>query len=132
VNCHVAIPHGWKTPRLLVNTGWNGTVNGMHAGIIEGDRAPYRSPDVLGTNATEGTAMLLNPATGYNGMGALTWPASGPTELKDGAAVWDRYTCEGCGHHYHAVQERDATNVRIITNSSDYMDDYDPTMVAPE
>ncbi|MBN2840508.1 MAG: cell wall-binding repeat-containing protein [Coriobacteriia bacterium] len=131
VNCHIAIPHGWKAPRLLVNTGWAGGVNGIHAGVIEGDRAPYRDPDVLGTDATEGTDMLLNPATGYNGMGALTWPASGPTEFKDGAAIWDRYTCEGCGHHYHAVQERDATNVRIITNSSDYMDDYNADMVAP-
>jgi len=126
VNCHVAVPHGWDTPRLLVNTGWNGTVNGIHAGLIEGDRAPYRSPYVLGTTATEDTAMLLDPETGYNGMGALTWPASGPVDFVNGAAVWDRYTCEGCGHHYHAVQERDGSNVRIITNKSDYMDDYVP------
>ncbi|HAL29743.1 MAG TPA: hypothetical protein DCP20_03375 [Coriobacteriia bacterium] len=132
VNCHVAVPHAWDTPRLLVNTGWNGTVNGIHAGLIEGDRAPYRSPYVLGTDATEGTAMLLDPETGYNGMGALTWPASGPMDFVNGAAIWDRYTCEGCGHHYHAVQERDGSNVRIITNKSDYMDDYNADMVAPD
>lgn len=133
VNCHIAVPHGWKAPRLLVNTGWAGGTNGIHAGNIEGDRAPYRSPYVLGTNATEGSGMLLDPATGYNGMGALTWPAAGPMRLTDGAAVWDRYSCEGCGHHYHAVLERnvvngaaegDPLNVRIITNTSDYMDDY--------
>ncbi len=111
VNCHIGVPHGWKRPRLLVNTGWTGAANDIGAGVIAGDVAPYRSPDVLGTTRSAG-GITMNP-NGYNGMGMLTLSgvdnhrlnasASGarnPSETYyTGAAYWSEPSCQACNDH---------------------------------
>lgn len=112
VGCHIGIPHGWKRPRLLVNGGWNGTANSIGAGVIPADPAPYRDPDMLGTSRSQGGA-LLNPLTGYNGMGMLTLSAvdnhnlwAGSVSATDpakqyytGAAYWSEPSCQACNDH---------------------------------
>jgi len=67
VNCHIAIPHGWKRPRLIVNSGpgfafasfpATTTVNGVATRFMwidstrsrPADPAPYRSPRQFGTS----------------------------------------------------------------------------------
>lgn len=112
VGCHIGVPHGWKRPRLLVNSGWNGMPNSIGAGVIEGDRPPYKDPDLLGTTRTNG-GVLLNPLTGYNGMGMLTlsavdnhnlWAGSGSAtdpakQYFTGAAYWSEPSCQACNDH---------------------------------
>jgi hypothetical protein len=67
VNCHIAVPHGWKRPRLIVNSGpgvafaafpATTTINGVPTGFMWADNtnarpadpAPYRSPNQFGTS----------------------------------------------------------------------------------
>lgn len=111
VNCHIGIPHGWKRPRLLVNTGWGGGANSIGAGVVVGDAAPYRSPDALGTTRTNG-GIPMNP-NGYNGMGMLTLSAVDNHRLNasastvrhpaetyyTGAAYWSEPSCQACNDH---------------------------------
>jgi hypothetical protein len=108
VGCHIGIPHGWKRPRLLVNGGWNGTANSNGAGVIPADPAPYKDPDMLGTSRTNG-GIVMNPVTGYNGMGMLTlsavdnhnlWAGSGIAgQYYTGAAYWSEPSCQACNDH---------------------------------
>ena len=112
VGCHIGIPHGWKRPRLLVNSGWNGTPNSIGVGYIEGDQPPYKDPDMLGTSRTNG-GIYINPLTGYNGMGMLTlsavdnhnlWAGSGSAtdpakQYYTGAAYWSEPSCQACNDH---------------------------------
>jgi hypothetical protein len=119
VNCHIGVPHGWKRPRLLVNGGWDGTASDIGAGVIEGDPAPYRDPDMLGTTRNRG-GIHMNP-NGFNGMGMLTlsavdnhnlnagstWPnPTGSTTVSrqgmvytTGAAYWSEPSCQACNDH---------------------------------
>jgi len=110
VNCHIGVPHGWKMPRLLVDTNV--------------DVAPYRDPDQLGTTrigaVTGGKTPVLG-ANGFNGIGmqALsgvnnhtlgladgTQPYDNDGLLTDtrnlgnaGVAYWDESQCQACGIH---------------------------------
>jgi hypothetical protein len=105
VNCHVAIPHGWRAPRLLVNT--------------DTDVAPYKDAKAMGTTA--GTV----GANGFNGIGMQElsgvnnhilggsngtpgWqPYATGTGLAEpslnqahnGTAYWDESQCKACGDH---------------------------------
>jgi hypothetical protein len=109
VNCHVAIPHGWTAPRLLVNTG-KGT-SGLPAGeSVAGDSAPYLSPMHLGTTQTGGSAILYRfiggawvqqaPGTGgFNRIGMLYLSGVDQHTLVNGAASWTEASCAGCGDH---------------------------------
>jgi hypothetical protein len=118
VNCHVAIPHGWKAPRLLVNTG-KATALGTPAEVVLGDSAPYLSPNALGTSRNNGGVPMFG---GWNKQGMLTlsavddhtlygggyvYAASGsivPTNTLvgkyiTGAASWSEPGCQGCNEH---------------------------------
>ena len=95
-----------------MNSGWNGAPNSIGAGLIEGDPAPYRDPDLLGTSRADG-GILINPLTGYNGMGMLTlsavdnhnlWAGSGGAvdlakRYTTGAAYWSEPSCQACNDH---------------------------------
>jgi len=104
VNCHIAIPHGWKMPRLLVDT--------------DVDEAPYVSANTLGTTRTNSTGEqntgvgaagppdtigLPNPAgvahPGFNGQGMQSLSAVDQHALVNGAAIWAEPTCQACGDH---------------------------------
>ncbi|MGB4593595.1 MAG: cell wall-binding repeat-containing protein [Coriobacteriia bacterium] len=108
VGCHIGVPHGWKSPRLLVNSGWNGAPNSIGAGVIAGASAPYRSPDLLGTTRNNGS-IPMNPVTGYNDMGMLTlsavdnhnlWAGAGvASPYNTGAAYWSEPSCQACNDH---------------------------------
>jgi hypothetical protein len=63
VNCHIAIPHAWKRPRLIVNSGpgfafasFPATTSGMpfmwmdNTRVQPADPAPYRSVNQFGTS----------------------------------------------------------------------------------
>lgn len=106
VSCHLGVPHGWKRPRLLVNTGWDGTPNSIGAGVIAGDPAPYRDPDLLGSTRTNGGIRMSG---GFNRMGMLTlsavdnhglWAGSSVTnQYQTGAAYWSEPSCQACNDH---------------------------------
>jgi hypothetical protein len=98
VNCHVAIPHGWKMPRLLVDT--------------DVDTAPYVSANQLGTTRatstgettpTVNTIGLPNPAgvahPGFNGQGMQSLSGVDQHTLTNGAAIWAETGCQACGDH---------------------------------
>jgi hypothetical protein len=107
VNCHIGVPHGWKRPRLLVNTGWDGSANSIGAGVVAGDEEPYRDPDVLGVSRNAG-GIRIGP-NGFNGMGMLTlsavdnhglWAGSQVNVRYDtGAAYWSEPSCQACNDH---------------------------------
>jgi hypothetical protein len=81
VNCHVAIPHAWKAPRLLVDT--------------QLDTAPYRSPNQLGT-LRAGNGFDANH---WNGLGMESLSAVDNHTLTNGAAIWTEASCDGCNIH---------------------------------
>ncbi|MRS12279.1 MAG: hypothetical protein EG823_04305 [Actinobacteria bacterium] len=86
VNCHIGIPHGWKRPRLLVNTGVS-ALQGLYENAVVGDQAPYLDPDHLGTsrgNLTMGTPE--NYTMKWYGYTDGRWVEAGTTTEAD--AVW--------------------------------------------
>ena len=93
VNCHIAIPHGWKAPRLLVNTG-KGAL-GVPAEVIAGDAAPFLSPNALGTLRDGGGTGAIQ----FNKIGMLTLSATDQHTLTNGAAFWSEPSCQGCNIH---------------------------------
>ena len=97
VSCHVAIPHGWQAPRLLLDVE-----NGTFAGT------PYESANAI--EAMGSIAALNNhlavPSTGLlpyaTGNGAPMDPAAGGSYniAHVGTVLWDEGQCEACGDHY--------------------------------
>jgi hypothetical protein len=116
VGCHIGVPHGWKMPRLLVDT--------------DVDVAPYKDPQFVGTTRTAssgnntGNTIKLTPGfgQGFNGQGmqalsgvnehTLGGPGgtqpynSGdglPTAAVNlghvGTAYWSEPQCQACGIH---------------------------------
>lgn len=116
VNCHVGIPHGWKMPRLLVDT--------------DVDSAPYRDPQQIGTTRTTSTGnntgntikLTSGNGQGFNGQGmqalsgvndhTLGGPGGTqpygtgdglPTAALNlghvGMAYWSEPQCQACGDH---------------------------------
>jgi len=99
VNCHIGLPHGWKRPRLLLDT--------------DQDVAPYASADQLGTTQTNRTGLgtatpvigqpdaagVVHP--GYNGEGMQSLSAVDQHTLVNGAAIWTETSCEACGFGSH-------------------------------
>jgi len=115
VNCHVGVPHGWRAPRLLVDT--------------DTDAAPYLDPQHLGTTRASSTGKntgdTRNPLTGFNGQGMQSlsgvndhtlggsngtpgWQPYGTGDGKatatlnlahTGMAYWDESQCQACGDH---------------------------------
>jgi hypothetical protein len=108
VGCHIAIPHGWTAPRLLVNTGKSSSGAGQAPeGTVAGDSAPYLSPNVLGTTRNNGGVPMVN---GWNKQGMLTLSAVDAHPLtagssypgivySTGAAMWSEPSCQGCNEH---------------------------------
>lgn len=89
VSCHVAIPHGWKAPRLLV------------------DVPKYEGTPWVSENAVEdmGTIAALNnhPLIGADGdlpyaNNAGAKPAN--NLALSGTVLWDEGQCDACGDHY--------------------------------
>jgi len=92
VNCHVAVPHGWNAPRLLVDS--------------DVDAAPYLSPDMLGTTRATSTGEKNTGDTrglyghpGFNGQGMQSLSAVDNHTLTNGAAIWTEASCQACGDH---------------------------------
>ena len=55
MNCHIAVPHGWKRPRLIVNSG-PGAFYPDNSHVATADPAPYRSSNQFGTSDAVGAA----------------------------------------------------------------------------
>jgi hypothetical protein len=70
IKCHIAIPHGWKRPRLLVS----GTM----------DSAPYKDPRLTTTNGLNGVSSTKTHT--LNSSGVPSWSES------------DCYACNRSGH----------------------------------
>jgi len=120
VSCHVGIPHGWKRPRLLVNT--------------DVDTAPYLDPMAAGTTRTNngvqmyrmvGGVWVAQPVggTGFNLIGMQSLSAVDPhVAVKDYATLtgrmdgkvtpadlntvgtddmvfWSEASCQACNDH---------------------------------
>lgn len=109
-DCHIAVPHGWTRPRLIVystdpapyNAGpavyegepTTGTVigSGMMNGIASMDTTTWTAPDLGAGN----TAPDMSKATSTH------W--NGPELLSDDGGLthyseWDTSQCNACGHH---------------------------------
>ena len=94
LNCHIAIPHGWKRPRLLVN-GYTGTYfigGGWIGGVLDPGVANQSTADPAPYWAGRGQLML----SGYS-------PGNGPTSADDqhdlnayGVPVWEEAACVSC------------------------------------
>lgn len=87
VNCHVYVPHGWKRPRLLVDTSR--------------DQAPYLSANHLGTSRTNNGVTMVN---GWNKMGEQSLSADDThtiVTIASGATLvwWTEGGCDGCDEH---------------------------------
>ena len=110
VNCHIGVPHGWKMPRLLVDT--------------DVDVAPYRDPDQLGTSRATSSGNNTGDTRGANGFnrqgmqalsgindhtlglagGIQPYSNEGDPQLvlnyaHVGVAYWDESQCQACGDH---------------------------------
>jgi len=93
VSCHVAIPHGWKAPRLLV------------------DVQKYEGTPYVSENAIEdmGTLAALNNHPRIDSTGFLPYSTSNGTANAAGSdyniahvgtVIWDESQCDACGDHY--------------------------------
>jgi hypothetical protein len=97
VSCHVAIPHGWKAPRLLI------------------DVPKYEGTDYVSENAIEdmGSIAALNnhplvPASGQlaysTGDGSSVAGLSSEYNVSlSGTVLWDESQCDACGDHYGQI-----------------------------
>jgi hypothetical protein len=98
-NCHVAIPHGWKRPRLLVyetdpapyNIGPSVTYAGAAAENRYYNFATYGTAHPEG-GQLKGISSTLGPVMSHEGeVGEyVNWQNDG------------KVTCQACGHHYAA------------------------------
>jgi hypothetical protein len=90
VACHIAIPHGWKAPRLLV------------------DGPEYAGTPWLSSNVGPeqmGTISALNNHPSIDASGDIPYGNSGaapttPNLSLSGTVVWDEGQCDACGDHY--------------------------------
>jgi hypothetical protein len=77
ISCHIAVPHGWKRPRMLV---------------VASDTPPYKSTATRGSKVPS----AIDAGTPWSGVGARSWYA-GPISLNaSGGVVWERSNCDGC------------------------------------
>jgi hypothetical protein len=98
-DCHIAIPHGWKRPRLIVYSNLNSTADQTFRttkGLPAGDAAPYNA----GPSVYEGEG-LAGTAVGSGQMNGLS-SVIGPTVVgadADSSNNWSSSQCNACGHH---------------------------------
>ncbi|MEN6430936.1 MAG: hypothetical protein ABFC80_08890, partial [Coriobacteriales bacterium] len=89
-DCHVAIPHGWKRPRLIVYYDDPAPYNAGPS-VYEGeDKADRTSSLLIGSGQMNGLSSTIGP-TDYTG---TTWTAGLP-----GSNKWTSSQCNACGHH---------------------------------
>jgi hypothetical protein len=82
-NCHIAIPHGWKRPKLIVYSNLPDPTPGYRANLglpATGDIAPYN----IGPAVYEGGA--LNDSAGL-GSGQMNGLAAGPVHFLEATHV---------------------------------------------
>ncbi|MEI8082487.1 MAG: hypothetical protein WCI74_11650, partial [Actinomycetes bacterium] len=98
VSCHVAVPHGWNQPRLLID---------IEGGEYEG--TVYQSEnavEAMGTLAALNNHVLVptNGTIAYDsGSGAALTPGVAGTSIdvsRAGTVLWDESQCDACGDHY--------------------------------
>ncbi|MEI7814342.1 MAG: hypothetical protein WCJ13_06090 [Coriobacteriia bacterium] len=110
VSCHVAIPHGWKAPRLLVD-------------VVENEGTPYASEnaveDMIGLSGVANHPKIA--ADGFT-----PWDSSGipPTAqgsqyapAHGGQVLWANQQCEGCADHYGEDAKRGLTADQIAAGN---------------
>jgi hypothetical protein len=94
VSCHVAIPHGWTAPRLLVD-------------VAKYEGTPYVSPNALEDMLTL-AALNNHPIVPSSGLlpyvhsagtvSSETTPTYDITRV--GTVLWDESQCDACGDHF--------------------------------
>jgi hypothetical protein len=111
VNCHIAIPHGWKMPRLLVNTAVDVApyVDAKLVGILEAG-----APNKIGMEGLSGVNNHpLGPATGHDPYSSGNGAAVATLNLGHvGLAYWDESQCLACDDHGN-----DSRTPRIVVPS---------------
>ncbi len=103
-SCHVAVPHGWSQPRLLVN-GYTGPY------LLKGGfpAQPGFEPTVTVNSVADpfpyfqGRGMPLLAGVGVTAPAPATSPGNGPNDAKDdhsfnafGKPVWEEAACISC------------------------------------
>jgi len=86
-NCHVAIPHGWMRPRLIVYSTDPAPFN-IGPAIYEGEDTSFPLPEdsvEIGSGQMNGLSSVIGPQP-YAGASA-------------GANRWSGSQCNACGHH---------------------------------
>jgi hypothetical protein len=121
-NCHIAVPHGWKRPKLIVYSNLDPNTAGRTAlGLpATGDSAPYNiGPAVYEGEGLFGTAVGSGQMNGLSSKGHVEYSApdqptqpdlsaftatvwSGPYLTGSGSGQyvnWSSADCNACGHH---------------------------------
>ena len=113
VSCHVAIPHGWKAPRLLVD-------------VLKYEGTPYVSENAI---EDMGTLAALNNHPVIASTGFLPYSISSGTAnavgsdyniAHVGTVLWDESQCDACGDHYGADGNRGLTTTSTPAAGSTY------------
>ncbi len=85
-DCHVAIPHGWKRPRLIVYYDDPAPYN-IGPSVYEGE-------PVTGTDIGSGQMNGLSSVIGPQNYTSASWLTGLP-----GSNKWSSSQCNACGHH---------------------------------
>jgi hypothetical protein len=86
-DCHVAVPHGWKRPRLIVFSSDPAPYN-IGPSVYEGESKTATSGVTIGSGQMNGLSSLYGPVStlgGVNGSGSYN--------------NWATKQCNACGHH---------------------------------
>jgi hypothetical protein len=98
-DCHIAIPHGWKRPRLIVYSDLNSSADQTFRttkGLPAGDAAPYNAgPSVYEGEGLAGTAIGSGQ---MNGLSSIIGPTVVGADA-DSSNNWSSSQCNACGHH---------------------------------
>jgi hypothetical protein len=105
-SCHVAIPHGWSQPRLLVN-GYTGPYTlggGWVGGVLDPGTLHYSVADPYPYYQGRGMPIATGVGAGANGLPApAVSPGNGPNDALEnhefnafGKPVWEEAGCISC------------------------------------
>jgi hypothetical protein len=86
-DCHIAVPHGWKRPRLIVYSS-DGLPYNAGPSVYEGESLTATSGVTIGSGQMNGLSSIKAPTITVN-------PVNGTGSYNN----WSTSQCSACGHH---------------------------------